>query len=79
MQLYADALKFHAADELSAPFMMWDLNRLEYLGEDIYFYDERSAYYDYIGQLKTILDDYREKPYSVEIATVLVSKLRESG
>lgn len=79
LQLYADALKFHAADELSAPFMMWDLNRFEYLGEDIYFYDESSAYYDYIGQLKTILDDYREKPYSVEIATVLVSKLRESG
>lgn len=52
LQLYADALKFHAADELSAPFMMWDLNRLEYLGEDIYFYDESSAYYDYIGQLK---------------------------
>ena len=79
LQLYADALKFHAADELSAPFMMWDLNRLEYLGEDIYFYDESSAYYDYIGQLKTILDAYRAKPYSVEIATVLVSKLRESG
>ena len=36
LQLYAEALKAHAAEKLSAPLMMWDLRRLEYIGESIY-------------------------------------------
>ncbi len=81
LQLYALALKVHAHNELSAPFMMWDLQRIEYLSRDIYYNDniDNSNFDSYINELKTFLNHYRSLPYSVEIAHLLVSELKETG
>ena len=76
LQLYADALKAHAAEAGSAPLMMWDLQRLEYLGESLYYTaTKRNLFGNYIGQLNALLESYRDKPYSVEVASTLASRL----
>lgn len=80
LQLYAEALKAHAAEAGSAPLMMWDLQRLEYLGENLYYNsDEESLFRNYIGQLNALLESYRDKPYSVEVASTLASALWDTG
>lgn len=75
LQLYADALKAHAAETGSAPLMMWDLQRLEYLGESLYYNDEEELFGNYIDLLGSLLESYRDKPYSVEVASTLASIL----
>lgn len=80
LQLYAEVLKAHAAETGSAPLMMWDLQRLEYLGENLYYNsDEESLFRNYIGQLNALLESYRDKPYSVEVASTLASALWDTG
>ncbi|HIX26413.1 MAG TPA: hypothetical protein H9859_02060 [Candidatus Barnesiella excrementigallinarum] len=78
LQLYAEALKAHAAEKLSAPLMMWDLRRLEYIGESIYSHEDNSLYRNYIAQLNNLLENFREKPYSTEIVSTLASALWEA-
>lgn len=75
LQLYADALKAHAAETGSAPLMMWDLQRLKYLGESLYYNDEEELFGNYIDLLGSLLESYRDKPYSVEVASTLASIL----
>ncbi len=79
LQLYAEALKAHAAETGSASLMMWDLRRLEYLGGNIYPNGKNSLYRNYIDQLDELLESYRNKPYSVEVASVLASALWDSN
>ncbi len=78
LQLYAKALKAHAHNELSAPFMMWDLQRIKYLSRGISYYENKNHFYTYIDGLKTMLDRYQSLPYSVEIANFIVSQLQQS-
>lgn len=76
LQLYAEVLKAHAAEAGSAPLMMWDLQRLEYLGENLYYNrHEESLFRNYIDLLGALLESYRDKPYSVEVASTLASRL----
>lgn len=76
LQLYADALKAHTAETGSAPLMMWDLQRLEYLGENLYYNgDEENLFRNYIDLLNSLLESYRDKPWSVEVASSLASAL----
>ncbi|WP_283388167.1 alpha-2-macroglobulin family protein [Barnesiella viscericola] len=76
LQLYAEVLKAHAAEAGSAPLMMWDLQRLEYLGENLYYNsDKESLFSNYIDLLNALLESYRDKPYSVEVASTLASRL----
>lgn len=76
LQLYADALKVHTAETGSAPLMMWDLQRLEYLGENLYYNgDEENLFRNYIDLLNSLLKSYRDKPWSVEVASALASAL----
>ncbi len=79
LQLYAEAIKAHTAEKISAPLMMWDLRRIEYLGRNIYLHDNDSFYRNYIELLDNLLEDYRSMPYSVAAASVLVSALCNSG
>ncbi len=80
LQLYAEALKAHAAEAGSAPLMMWDLQRIEYLGENLYYNsDEESLFRNYIDQLNALLESYRDKPYSVEVASTLASALWDTS
>ena len=62
LQLYADALKAHAAETGSAPLMMWDLQRLEYLGESLYNNDEEELFGNYIDSLgiETLIDRHHQ-------------------
>lgn len=76
LQLYADALKAHTAEPGSAPLMMWDLQRLEYLGENLYYNgNEENLFRNYIDLLNSLLESYRDKPWSVEVASALASAL----
>ncbi len=75
LQLYAEALKAHAAETGSAPLMMWDLQRLEYLGLNIVANRNNSLFTSYIDQLNALLDSYRDKPWSTEVASVLATTL----
>lgn len=76
LQLYADVLKAHAAETGSAPLMMWDLQRLEYLDENLYYNDDKEVLFgNYIELLNNLLESYRDKPYSVEVASTLASRL----
>lgn len=76
LQFYADALKAHTAETGSAPLMMWDLQRLEYLGGNLHYNDdEESLFRSYIDQLTALLDGYRDKPWSVEVTSTLASTL----
>lgn len=76
LQLYADALKAHTTQTGSAPLMMWDLQRLEYLGENLYYNgDEENLFRNYIDLLNSLLESYRDKPWSVEVASTLASTL----
>ncbi len=78
LKLYAEALKAYKYG--SAPFMMWDLQRLEYIANFIPIHNdkkENTEWQKYLKILEDMLSDYQSNPYSVEIADVLIPKMTQ--
>ncbi len=82
LQRYAEAIQAHKDKALSAPVLMWELQRAKYLSRDIPYYhkgNNKEAFYHSIDTLKALLNRYQSLPYSVEIASLIVSKLQQTG
>ncbi len=82
LQLYTKAIQAHESNNLSAPTMMWELQRAEYLSQNIPYYhngNNNNAFYNSIDSLKCLLNRYQSRSYSVEIVTLIVSKLQQTG